>query len=274
MQLRRRGGPRPGNLLRQRLPLRGEWTEEGPGWLELDPVALCGGARDDRPLWRLDGVDIRTDWTEPRALENRGQHCPLTQLRDREASLPFALLGMDSDHGGECLNPPRRGRVAATTAAGALHPFASVSQERQRPRRAAPLDARAAALRLRALRESGGRAVNQRLVQRPVGSVPKSFPAPAQTGKQTAGRRAHGAGVRRRANPLRAGAGRRTRQRGPPRMGRGRPDCPRAPAAFVSKRWGQTGHTPFGAMGPLPPAARVTVAFAALRADGSGFGIM
>jgi hypothetical protein len=101
---RRRGGTRPGSLLRQSIPLRGPWTEEGPGWLELDTVALCGGALDDRHLWMLDAVDIRTAWVELRALENRGQHCTLAQIRDLEASLPFALLGVDSDNGGEFIN--------------------------------------------------------------------------------------------------------------------------------------------------------------------------
>jgi len=102
--LQRRGGTRPGNLLRQSIPIRGEWTEEGPGWLELDTVALCGGRLDDLHLWMLDAVDIRTAWTELRALENRGQHCTLAQIRDLEASLPFALLGVDSDNGGEFIN--------------------------------------------------------------------------------------------------------------------------------------------------------------------------
>lgn len=103
-QCSRRGGTRPGSLLRQSIPIRGGWEEEGPGWLEVDTVALCGGSLDDRHLWMLDGVDIRTDWTEQRALENRGQHCTLTQLRDLEASLPFALRGLDSDNGGEFIN--------------------------------------------------------------------------------------------------------------------------------------------------------------------------
>ena len=103
---RRRGGTKPGRGLRQSIPLRGAWTEEGPGGLELDTVALCGGTLDDRHLWRLDAVDIRTDWTEPRALENRGPHCTVTQLQDLEASLPFPLLGVDSDNGGEFSNHP------------------------------------------------------------------------------------------------------------------------------------------------------------------------
>src|SRR5262249_14287780 len=59
--LARRGGTRPGSLLRQSIPIRGTWTEEGPGWLEMDTVALCGGRLDDRHLWMLDAVDIRTD---------------------------------------------------------------------------------------------------------------------------------------------------------------------------------------------------------------------
>lgn len=67
-------------------------------------MALCGGTRDDRHGWRFDAVDIPTDWTEQRALENRGHHGTLTQLRDLEASLPFAWLGVDSDNGGEFIN--------------------------------------------------------------------------------------------------------------------------------------------------------------------------
>jgi hypothetical protein len=90
--------------LRQSIPIRGLWTEEGPGWLEMDTVALCGGRLDDLHLWMLDGVDIRTDWTELRALENRGQHCTLSQIADLEKSLPFPLLGVDSDNGGEFIN--------------------------------------------------------------------------------------------------------------------------------------------------------------------------
>jgi hypothetical protein len=49
-------------------------------------------------------VDIRTDWTEQRGLENRGQHATLMQFQDVEASLPFALRGVDSDNGGEFIN--------------------------------------------------------------------------------------------------------------------------------------------------------------------------
>lgn len=104
VNLGRRSATRAGSMLRQSIPIRGLWTEEGPGWLEMDTVALCGGSLDDLHLWMLDGVDIRTDWTELRALENRGQHCTLKQIEDLEKSLPFPLLGLDSDNGGEFIN--------------------------------------------------------------------------------------------------------------------------------------------------------------------------
>src|SRR3974377_1477864 len=58
--LGRRGGTRPGSLLRQSIPIRGTWTEEGPGWLEMDTVALCGGRLDDLHLWMLEWGDSRT----------------------------------------------------------------------------------------------------------------------------------------------------------------------------------------------------------------------
>ena len=52
----------------------------------------------------LDGVDIRTTWDELRAMPNRGQAATLEQIRDVEQSLPFGLLGLDSDNGGEFIN--------------------------------------------------------------------------------------------------------------------------------------------------------------------------
>jgi len=103
-QHRRRGGTRPGTLLRQEIAIRTEWAEEGAGFLEIDTVALCGRSLDDRHAWMFDGVDIRTTWVEMRALPNRSQAATLAQLADVEQSLPFALAGLDADNGGEFIN--------------------------------------------------------------------------------------------------------------------------------------------------------------------------
>jgi len=101
---RRRATTRPGTLLRQQIPIRTEWTEQTPGYLEIDTVALCGGVLDDRHSWMVDGVDIHTTWNEMRALANRGEVATVEQIRDVEQSLPFPLCGLDSDNGGEFIN--------------------------------------------------------------------------------------------------------------------------------------------------------------------------
>lgn len=96
---------RPGTLLRQQIPIRGSVWEEGkPGWLEVDTVALCGGSVAGEFVWMVDGVDYATAWVEVRAMWGRGQAGTLAALQDVEGSLPFALLGLDSDNGGEFLN--------------------------------------------------------------------------------------------------------------------------------------------------------------------------
>ncbi len=96
---------RPGTLLRQQIPIRGSVWEEGKaGWLEVDTVALCGGSVAGEFVWMVDGVDYATTWVEVRAMWGRGQAGTLAALQDMEGSLPFSLLGLDSDNGGEFLN--------------------------------------------------------------------------------------------------------------------------------------------------------------------------
>lgn len=102
---RARTGTRPGTLLRQQIPIATTpWDIQQPGYLELDTVALCGGSLAGDFTWMLNGVDFCTQWVATRAVWNHGWYNTLEQLRDLEAQLPFALLGMDSDNGGELLN--------------------------------------------------------------------------------------------------------------------------------------------------------------------------
>jgi hypothetical protein len=101
---RRRTTTRPGSLLRGEIPIRTEWPEAAPGYLEMDTVALCGGALDDRHGWMFDAVDIHTTWSVLRGLPNRSQASVCGHLDDVRARLPFALRGLDSDNGGEFIN--------------------------------------------------------------------------------------------------------------------------------------------------------------------------
>ena len=101
---RRRATTRPGSLLRAQIPIRTEWMDCGPGFLEMDTVALCGGALDDRHGWMFDAVDIPTAWSVLRGLPNRSEASVCGQLDDVRARLPFPLRGLDSDNGGEFIN--------------------------------------------------------------------------------------------------------------------------------------------------------------------------
>ena len=96
---------RPGTLLRHQIPIRGSvWDDQIAGWMEVDTVALCGGSVAGEFVWMVDGVDYATAWVEARAMWGRGQAGTLVALQDVEESLPFALLGLDSDNGGEFIN--------------------------------------------------------------------------------------------------------------------------------------------------------------------------
>lgn len=47
---------------------------------------------------------VATGWTEPRAIRNKAQKWCFEALLDVEASLPFPLVGLDSDNGAEFIN--------------------------------------------------------------------------------------------------------------------------------------------------------------------------
>lgn len=96
---------RPGSLLRSQIPVRTEhWDVEGPGFMEADTVAHCGGSLSGEHCWSLTVTDVHTQWTETRATPNRGQETVRCKIADIEGSLPFAILGFDTDNGGEFLN--------------------------------------------------------------------------------------------------------------------------------------------------------------------------
>jgi hypothetical protein len=43
--------------------------------------------------WSLTATDVHTQWTETRAVFNRGQHAVAKGIAEIEAALPFAILG-------------------------------------------------------------------------------------------------------------------------------------------------------------------------------------
>lgn len=102
---RGRCGTRPGTLLRSQIPIRTDhWEVQGPGFIEADTVAHCGESMAGEFCWSITATDVHTQWTETRAVANRGQAAVAERVAQIEAALPFPILGFDTDNGGEFLN--------------------------------------------------------------------------------------------------------------------------------------------------------------------------
>lgn len=102
---RGRATTKPGTLLKSHIPVKlDQWNETKPGFLEADTVAHCGDSGLGTFVFTIDTVDIATGWTEQRAVWGKGETGVLAQIQDIEQSLPFPLLGFDSDNGSEFLN--------------------------------------------------------------------------------------------------------------------------------------------------------------------------
>ena len=102
---RGRSTTKPGTLLKKQIPIKtDQWDETRPGFLEADTVAHCGESMAGMFAFTIDCVDIATTWTEQRAVWGKGESGVLEQIKDIEDSLPFPLLGFDSDNGSEFLN--------------------------------------------------------------------------------------------------------------------------------------------------------------------------
>ena len=105
---RGRGGTKPGSLLKKQIPIRtwADWTEDRPGFCEIDLVDHSGGMilPGTDHAWTLCFTDVHTAWTECVAVRNKAQvHVFAAILRARRR-LPFPLLGIDSDNGSEFIN--------------------------------------------------------------------------------------------------------------------------------------------------------------------------
>ena len=100
-----RSTTKPGTLLKKHIPIKtNQWDESRPGFVEADTVVHCGDSLLGQYAFTLDIVDIATGWTEQRAIWGKGQFSVFEQIKNIENSLPFDLLGFDSDNGSEFLN--------------------------------------------------------------------------------------------------------------------------------------------------------------------------
>jgi hypothetical protein len=106
LRVKGRSGTKPGSILKRQIPIRtfAEWDEARPGFCEIDLVAHDGGLAVGDFCQTLDLTCVATGWTECRAVRNKAQRWCFEALMDVRSSLPFALLGLDSDNGSEFIN--------------------------------------------------------------------------------------------------------------------------------------------------------------------------
>lgn len=105
-----RGGTKPGTLLKSQIEVRtfADWDENRPGFVEIDLVAHEGGNSAGDFIQTLDVTDVHTGWSEQVAVLNKAQTWVLEALKEVRSRLPFPLLGVDSDNGGEFINTDMR----------------------------------------------------------------------------------------------------------------------------------------------------------------------
>ena len=101
-----RATTKPGTLLKHQIPIRtfADWTEDKPGFLEVDLVAHCGDSVRGEYINTIDMTDIATGWTVTTAFMGRSERFCVEAINEVKPSLPFPILGIDSDNGGEFIN--------------------------------------------------------------------------------------------------------------------------------------------------------------------------
>jgi len=102
---RNRGMTCRGSLLKSSIPIRiTNWDTSKLGFTELDTVAHNGGDPSGQFVFTLDQTEIYSGWSEQYATMGKGERGVLNAVKTIRKGLPFPLLGMDGDNGGEIIN--------------------------------------------------------------------------------------------------------------------------------------------------------------------------
>jgi len=103
--LRSRGGPRPGSILKQKIPIRlTEWDTSKVGYVEMDLVVHCGSSTLGEYINTLSTTEVSSGWWEGEAIMGKSQEYTFQALKRIRERIPFECKGLDSDNGGEFIN--------------------------------------------------------------------------------------------------------------------------------------------------------------------------
>ncbi|MGH8997411.1 MAG: integrase catalytic domain-containing protein [Acidimicrobiales bacterium] len=105
-ELRGRSHTKPGTLLKSQIPIRtwSEWDEGVPGFCEIDLVGHEGGNSFGEFCFTLTVTDVATGWTVNRSVPNKAALWVTEAIDQAARSMPFRVLGHDSDNGSEFIN--------------------------------------------------------------------------------------------------------------------------------------------------------------------------
>jgi hypothetical protein len=97
---------KPGTLLKSQIPIRVCFgrDEKRPGFFETDTVSHCGANASGQFCQTLTLTDVGSGWTEECALLNSAHRWVKKRIESTRDNLPFPMLGIDSDNGGEFIN--------------------------------------------------------------------------------------------------------------------------------------------------------------------------
>jgi len=105
-QLRGHSHTKPGSMLKYQIPIRtwSEWSEDVPGFVEIDLVGHEGGNSFGEFCFTLTMTDIFTGWTVNRSVPNKAAINVAEAIDYARRAFPFSVRGIDSDNGSEFIN--------------------------------------------------------------------------------------------------------------------------------------------------------------------------
>lgn len=103
--LRSKGGPKPGSLLKQKIPIKlTDWDTSELGYVEVDLVVHCGSFALGEHINTVSSTEISSGWWEGEAIMGKSQEDSFWALREIRQRTPFEWKGLDSDNGSEFIN--------------------------------------------------------------------------------------------------------------------------------------------------------------------------
>jgi len=103
--LRSKGGPKPGSLLKCKIPIRlTEWDTSKTGYVEMDLVVHCGSSTFGDYINTLSTTEVSSGWWEGEAIIGKSQQSTFQALKQLRGRAPFDWKGLDSDNGSEFIN--------------------------------------------------------------------------------------------------------------------------------------------------------------------------